>query len=132
MKLQIAIYCSVFAVSCGSIHSDDHISLSGVTDMTYDQMDKSVGSSVCLLGKVYSSQLGSYFPLQPAEEDGVITSGSSRVMVSQSNMSKRVVIVDNETYRICGVIKEITPFPSCTTKRCKWYEIDSRAIRLLR
>jgi hypothetical protein len=77
-----------------------------------------------------SAHRGVYFPLEPGESDGVITIGTSRIISGLSyDYALRRGMVDGESYRVCGTLRDATPFRQCDDDRCKWYELQNAELR---
>ena len=111
--------------------AEREIVLDGFSDSNYATLNQSIETSVCIRGVVWVSSMGGlHFPLKPGEEDGVITLGYSRILTSLGyDYALRHRIVDGRKYRICGTLRDATPFPKCDRDDCRWYELVDSTMR---
>jgi len=108
------------------------IVLDGFSEGNYGKLDRSVGDPVCIYGRMSIDSIHDsvYFPLQPMEEDEVITIGFSRVISGLSyDYANRNGMVDGQSYRVCGILRDATPFRQCGHNRCKWYKLEDAELQ---
>lgn len=107
-----------------------HLVLDGFSDSNYSQLNQSIGAPVCIRGRLVVSSMGLHFPLQPIEDNGVLSPGYSRIVTGLSyDYALRNRIADGGNYQVCGTLRDATPFPQCERDDCNWYELDDSELR---
>ena len=117
----------------GSVGSnvDNHtheIVIDGFSDSNFTRLDRSLGDSVCITGKVTVDQFhgGVYFPLRTNSDSDVIVVDLPRVVSGLDYYyAGRNGIVHGGRYRVCGALRDATPFRLCDDNSCKWYRLDN-------
>lgn len=121
------------ALSCHGCNHVDTIArdivLDGYEDSNYEALNNSLGAKVCVIGTLSIDTAGVYFPLQSLESGDLVNFGFSRINASLSHAP----LASNEmrtgqVYRICGKLKDVTPFRKCSDNWCRWYELESAKI----
>lgn len=124
---------SVFVLGlCGCGHvraADGTIRLKEFSEENYEILDSNIGRQVCISGIISIDSIGVYFSLQPITTDEFIDVGFSRINSGLSyEDAARENMKDGEVYEICGVLHDVTPFQTCNTDYCKWYELQSSTV----
>jgi hypothetical protein len=123
------VVISFLLASCEHIdYSNNEIVLDGFSDRNYVKLNNGLGARVCIRGMIFVDPIhrNVYFPLEPSEEGGVITIGISRVMSGLSiEYAVRRNMIDGQHYRVCGTLRDATPFRRCDYDRCKWYRLEN-------
>jgi hypothetical protein len=133
--LKVAVRLTILSafVLNGCQHLDQpyrEIVLDGFSDSNYSQLNQSIGTPVCIRGKLVVSSMGLHFALQPSEENGVLSPGYSRIVTGLNNdYALRNRIVDGRNYRVRGMLRDATPFPQCDRDDCRWYELGDSELR---
>jgi len=100
--------------------------LNGFSDGNYAELNRHLGASVCIRGRVTIDTAGVYFALRPIENEGIIDIGFSRIISGLSaEQVRRNHMVDGGRYRVCGTLRDATPFRNCDHDQCKWYELEN-------
>jgi hypothetical protein len=100
------------------------IALQGFSERNYANLDKGLDSEVCISGKLAIDSMGVYYPLQPVEEEDVITIGFSRINTGLDRLAaSRKGLTNGGVHTICGLLENSTPFKNCDTNHCKWYTL---------
>lgn len=106
------------------------IVLDGFSDSNYSQLNQGIGTPVCVRGRPVVSSMGLHFALAPSEQNGVLSPGYSRIGTGLNyDYALRNRIVDGGNYRVCGVLRNATPFPQCDRDDCRWYELGNSELR---
>lgn len=115
----------------GCQHMDQayrEIVLDGFSDSNFSQLNQNMGTPVCIRGRLLVTTVGLHFQLEPSEDDGVISPGYSRIITGlKYDYAFRNGIVNGGNYRVCGTLRDATPFPKCDRDDCRWYKlVDSK------
>jgi hypothetical protein len=109
--------------------SEGDIVLDGYQDSNYVALNGVLGTNVCVIGRLSIDTAGAYFPLQPLERGSLVDFGFSRINTSLSDeFIKQNNMKSERKYRICGALKDTTPFHQCTNNYCKWYELQNATL----
>jgi hypothetical protein len=132
--LSTAVRCTILStILSGCQHVGEpyrEIDLDRFSDSNYSHLNPSLGDFVCIRGKLVVSSMGLHFPLKPVEEEGVLSPGYSRIVTGLSyDYALRNRIVDGGNYRVCGILRDATPFPNCSRDDCRWYELGNAELR---
>lgn len=126
-------FCTVSTSGCQHIDSNYRVvTLDGFSDRNYVELNRSLGQPVCVHGRLSIDAVhqSAHFALQPIEDRGNIDIGFSRVVSGLSHeYVRRNGMVDGESYRICGVLRDATPFRQCDNNLCKWYALENAELR---
>lgn len=127
--LRLALIPLLFA--CSDRNSDyPELLLDGFSDGNYVQIMGNIGNAVCVTGDLSIDSMGVYFPLQPIERDGVIDIGFSRINTNLSfDYASGAGLQHQQTYTVCGILRDATPFEQCDSRFCKWYELRNAVLR---
>jgi hypothetical protein len=129
LALCLAILGTVLITGCRHVTNGSHdIVLDGFSDRNYLNLDRSLGSPVCIRGKVIIDRFhgGVYFPLQTNKNKEVITIGLSRIISGLTyDYARRNAMVGGKSYRVCGTLRYATPFRHCDDNDCKWYRMEN-------
>src|SRR5262249_40818463 len=94
--------------------------LAGYEDSNYAALDRVLGVDVCVTGRLTIDMGDAYFPLRPARQGDLVTIGASRINTSlPARILERNYMKSERTYRICGVLKDATPFRQCANNYCR-------------
>ena len=108
------------------------IVINDFSDSNYASLDRNLGTPVCVRGKVTIDQFhgGVYFPLQTNKDKDVITVDLSRVSSGLTyDYARRHAMVHGKSYRVCGILRDATPFRHCDDNYCKWYRLENPEVR---
>jgi hypothetical protein len=137
-KAPFAIACLVilnsFSVTgCRHVeHTDRNIVLDGFSDRNYVELNRSLGARVCVYGRlsIDSVHHSVHFALQPVELEGIINVGFSRIISGLSyERVHRDGMADGESHRVCGTLRDATPFRQCDQDHCKWYKLENAELQ---
>lgn len=104
------------------------ITLDGFSDRNYTELDEHLGESVCIRGRlsIDSTHHSVHFALRPIQDGNIITIGFSRIISGLSyDYVRRHGMVDGARYRVCGTLRDATPFRQCNYNDCKWYRLEN-------
>jgi hypothetical protein len=111
----------------GCVHpasSSKGIVLEGFRSSNYTVLEKNIGQTVCITGKLSIDSMGVYYPLQPLERDGIIGLGFSRIETGiKRDAALQSGLIHGGVYTLCGSLKNSTPFEGCDINECKWYAL---------
>ena len=112
-------------IGCHHFSPDEHdIVLAGFEQSNYLVLNEHVGERVCVVGRLSIDTEGVYFALQPLERGELVDFGFSRIKVDLSGEHlERHNLESDRTRRICGDLRDVTPFRQCRDNFCKWYEL---------
>lgn len=114
----------LFLGSCAiaSMEQDD-IVLEGFDDSNYALLSAAIGRHTCIVGVLYLEGTGGAgFLLRPHLQDGAIVPAPSRVFFDlRSDIQSR--LTDGQTLRVCGFLRDATPWSSCRRNDCRWFEL---------
>ena len=109
---------------------DRHIVLHGFSDVNYVELNRNIGAFVCVRGALSIDSAGVYFALQPIEDRNIIDIGFSRIISGLSYQHvRRNGMVSGRSYRVCGTLRDATPFRQCSHDHCKWYKLENAELR---
>lgn len=129
---RFAIPSAALVIACQHVQSSSQeISLHGFSNRNYVNLNKALGTFVCVRGKILidSTHQVVYFPLKPIIENDVITIGVSRVKGLSYDYVHRNAMVDGRRYRVCGNLRDATPFQECEDNDCRWYNLENAVLR---
>lgn len=119
--------------TCGCVRSPDNssdVSLKGYSMRNYVELNRNIDRGVCIRGRLSSDTLGTYFQLQPRERDGIITIGVSRIILDLGDDDVQLNrVVNGRQYRVCGILRDATPFRECSHDRCRWYRLEAAELQ---
>jgi hypothetical protein len=111
-------------------HRSREIVLRGFSDSAYAELDRGMGTPVCIRGRISIDTAGVYFALQPIQAGDIIDVGFSRILLGLSNeQARRNNMVNGRRYRLCGTLRDATPFQQCDHDHCKWYELQNAELQ---
>lgn len=113
-------------------HTYRDIILDRFSDRNYAELNSNLGVPVCIYGRltIDSVHLSVHFPLRPIQDGDVTVIGYSRILPGLSyDYVRRNGMVDGESYRICGTLRDATPFRRCDHNHCKWYKLENAELR---
>lgn len=129
----LAILSIILSAGCQHLgHARRDLVLERFSDRNYAELDRRLGAISCIRGTIYIDSIhrSVYFPLESGEDDGVITIGISRIISGLSyDYALRSGMVDGESYRVCGVLRDATPFRQCDDPNCKWYKLENAELQ---
>lgn len=88
-------------------------------------------SVVCVRGVISNDDNGVYILLTPyLDEDGTISPSPSRIWLDAEHRDPRLSsLKDGSRYRICGALRDATPWPACEDDECRWYTLENARVR---
>lgn len=111
-------------------HSSHDIVLDGFSNRNYVELNRSIGASICIRGRISIDTAGIYFALRPIRDRDIIDIGFSRVISGLSDEQvHRNNMIGGGLYRVCGTLRDATPFRRCDYDHCKWYELENAELR---
>lgn len=131
VAVRLTILSTFLLNACQHVdQANQDIVLHGFSDGNYAQLNPRIGTAVCIRGRLSVSSMGLHFPLQPVEDKGVLFPGYSRIVTGLSyDYARRNRIVDGGIYRVCGTLRDATPFRQCDRDYCRWYELGDSELR---
>ena len=131
VTVRLALLSTLLLSGCqhvGQTYRD--LVLDGFSDSNFSQLNQNLGTPVCIRGRLFVTTVGLHFPLAPSEDDGVLSPGYSRIITGlKYDYALRNRIVDGGYYRVCGTLRDATPFPKCDRDDCRWYELRDSELR---
>jgi hypothetical protein len=119
----------VFVTAEGCSHGNlrkDSVYIDGYSESNYPLLDKSLGRYSCIVGRLLIDTHGIFFPLQPIEKNGIIDVGFSRILTAlDDEYVRKNNLRGGRVYRVCGILRDATPFPICETNDCRWYKLEA-------
>jgi hypothetical protein len=115
------------SAGCQSLERTSHdIVLNGFSDRNYVGLNRGMGASVCISGRISIDTAGVYFALRPIRDGDIIDIGFSRIISGLSDEQvRRNNMVSGGRYRVCGTLRDATPFRQCDYDHCKWYRLEN-------
>lgn len=127
--------CSIFGLgallmtSCAHVRTSNDtpvVVLDGYSQENYTVLDRHLEAEVCVKGKLHSDTAGIYFPLQPIEDENLISVGFSRISTDiATDLGGAGDLSSRSDQTVCGFLVESTPFARCKTNYCRWFELRS-------
>lgn len=100
------------------------VMIDGYSQRNYVAIDRHLESEVCVRGNLHSDTAGIYFPLQPIEDENLISVGFSRIETDlSSDIADARNLRSQSDQTVCGFLVESTPFARCETNYCRWFEL---------
>lgn len=112
-----------------------NIILDGFSDRNYVELNREIGSPVCVYGRlsIDPPHQSVHFSLRPMQVGDIVTIGYSRINSGLSyEYTRRHGMVDGRRYRVCGTLRDATPFRQCDYNYCRWYRLENSELRLRR
>jgi len=129
----LAVLSSLLVGGCQHLENAYRdIMLHGFSDRNYVELNRNLGGPVCIYGRlsIDSVHQSVHFPLRPIQDGDVIVIGYSRILPGLSyDYVRRNGMVDGESYRICGTLRDATPFRRCDQNHCKWYKLENAELQ---
>lgn len=129
-------FCGLGALlmtSCAHVRTSNDtpvVMLDGYSQDNYAVLDNHLESEICVRGKLHSDTTGIYFPLQPIEDENLISVGFSRISTDISgSLADTRDLSSRSDQTVCGFLVESTPFARCETNYCRWFELRGSVFR---
>jgi hypothetical protein len=133
VRTSLIILSVVLIAGCQHVESYSRdVEINGFSDTNYAKLDGRLGTPVCILGQLTIDKVhrAVYFPLQTNKDSDVITLGLSRIISGLTyDDARRNAMAHGKRYRVCGTLRDATPFRRCDNNRCKWYRLENSHLR---
>lgn len=117
-------FSSLLLAGCQQTVESNRIVLQGYSDSNYARLDAAVGARVCVAGRLFTTSVGAYYALQPPEDDGVIDTAFSKIVIDLPGVGASQSYSSRGRVRTtCGVLEDATPFENCRDRFCRWYRL---------